>query len=205
MTVGGVGAPANEEIGRPCVPSAHRRVSNLCPRGLSRTSSLAWWSRPSSWPPAATGSSATSLRCSPGGNPSMPTWGRRCPHFPGCLTTGVTPRRAWSEPSASSLPGPVLYWVSAVVVIAVLAVGAAVLVRMGRRHEPVNQRRRVGVETQARLAKTGDLRRLLTRKPKAGRFVLARWTGSRSLSTEGDLYRGRRGVRGAVGVFGPSQ
>jgi type IV secretion system protein VirD4 len=116
------------------------------------------------------------------------------------------PRRAWSEPAASMLPGPVLYWISTVLVIVVLlVVGVTVLMRMSRRHEPVDQRRRVGVETQARLAKTSDLRRLLTRRPKAGRFVLARWSCGRLLSTEADLYRGRRGVRGAVGVFGPSQ
>jgi len=116
------------------------------------------------------------------------------------------PRRAWAEPAASILPGPVLYWISTVlVVVTLLVVGVAVLLRMGRRHEPVDQRRRVGVETQARLAKTSDLRRLLTRHPKAGRFALARWRGRRSLLTEADVYRGRRGVRGAVGVFGPSQ
>jgi len=116
------------------------------------------------------------------------------------------PRRAWDEPAASMLPGPVLYWISTVLVVVVLlVVGVAVLLRMGRRHEPVDQRRRVGVETQARLAKTSDLRRLLTRHPKAGRFVLSRWSRRRCLSTEADLYRGRRGVRGAVGVFGPSQ
>lgn len=116
------------------------------------------------------------------------------------------PRRAWSEPAASALPGPVLYWISAVVVIVVLlAVGVTVLLRVGRRHEPVDQRRRVGVETQARLARTRDLRRLLTTRPQAGRFVLARWSRRRSLATEADVHRGRQGVRGAVGVFGPSQ
>lgn len=116
------------------------------------------------------------------------------------------PRRGWTEQAASGLPGPVLYWLcTAVVVVVLLGVGVAVLSRMGRRHEPVDQRRRVGVETQARLAQTRDLRRLLTRRPKPGRFVLARWGGRRTLSTEADVYRGRRGVRGAVGVFGPSQ
>lgn len=116
------------------------------------------------------------------------------------------PRHAWSEPAASALPGPVLYWTcAALVILVLLGVGVAVLSRMGRRHEPVDQRRRVGVETQARLAQTRDLRRLLTRRPDPGRFVLARWSGRRTLATEADLYRRRRGVRGAVGVFGPSQ
>jgi len=125
---------------------------------------------------------------------------RRMPHH------WADPRRAWSEPAASMLPGPILYWICTVLVVMVLLiVGVAVLIRMGHRHEPVDQRRRVGVATQARLAKTSDLRQLLTRRPKAGRFLLARWSRGRCLSTEADLYRGRRGVRGAVGVFGPSQ
>ncbi|MDQ6909609.1 MAG: type IV secretory system conjugative DNA transfer family protein, partial [Actinomycetota bacterium] len=80
----------------------------------------------------------------------------------------------------------------------------AVVTRMGHRHEAVDQRRRVGVETQARLARARDLRPLLSMRPKPGRFVVARW-GRRYLSTEANLFRRRRGVRGAVAIFGPSQ
>jgi type IV secretion system protein VirD4 len=116
------------------------------------------------------------------------------------------PRLAWNEPAASELPGPVLYWTSAAVVMAVLlCVLVAVYMRMSRRHEAVDQRRRVGVDTQARLARTRDLRPLLTSRPQDGRFVLAQWDRWSCLSTEAALRRGRRGVRGAVGVFGPSQ
>ncbi len=116
------------------------------------------------------------------------------------------PRRAWPEPAASTLPGPILYWASAAVVIgAFLCVVVALIVRMNRRHEPVDQRRRVGVETQARLARKRDVRPLLTSRPLAGRFVLAQWDRWSCLSTEAALRKGRRGVRGAVGVFGPSQ
>ncbi|MDQ3485934.1 MAG: type IV secretory system conjugative DNA transfer family protein, partial [Actinomycetota bacterium] len=64
--------------------------------------------------------------------------------------------------------------------------------------------RRLGVETQARLATARDLRPLLTRHPEPGRFVLARW-GRQVLSTEAASHRSRRGVRGAVAIFGPSQ
>ena len=115
------------------------------------------------------------------------------------------PRRAWPEPVASQLPGPVLYWFSVVVVVGLLiGLLGAVLTLRSRRHEPPDKRQRVGVAAQARLARAGDLRPLLTRRPEPGRFVVARWR-RRYLSTEADSYRRRRGVRGAVIVFGPSQ
>jgi type IV secretion system protein VirD4 len=119
---------------------------------------------------------------------------------------GADPRRAWAEPAASNLPGPVVYWGSAAIVVAaMLGVAAAVTQRVSRRrHEPADQRRRLGVETQARLASRKEFCPLLTRRPEPGRFVVARW-GRRYLSTEAHVYRRRRGVQGAVAVFGPSQ
>jgi type IV secretion system protein VirD4 len=116
------------------------------------------------------------------------------------------PRLAWGEPARSNLPGPVVYW-SAVVTVAGIALLMVTYVatRVGsRQHEPPDKRRRLGVDTQARLATTRDLRPLLTRRPQPGRFLLGRW-GRRHLSTEGPSHRYRRGVRGAVAVFGPSQ
>jgi len=117
----------------------------------------------------------------------------------------IDPRRAWPEPAASNLPGPLLYWLSVAVVIAA-AVGAILLwvKYRQRRHEPIDRRRRVGVEAQPRLATSRDLAPLLGREPEAGRLVLGRW-GRRRLMTEGDSFKGRRGVRGAVLLFGPSQ
>jgi type IV secretion system protein VirD4 len=103
-----------------------------------------------------------------------------------------------------------LYWLSALIVMAALLgvvwVGFFVHGRVtgARRHEPADKRRRLGVSTQARLATTRDLRPLLTRRPEPGRFVLAR-RRRRFLSTEAAEFRGRRGVAGAVAVFGPSQ
>jgi type IV secretion system protein VirD4 len=115
------------------------------------------------------------------------------------------PRRAWPEPAASQLPGPVVYWISIVIVAgALIGLAVAAFMLRSRRHEPADKRRRVGVATQPRLARTRDLRPLLTRQPEPGRFVLARWR-RRYLSTEADMHRRRRGVRGAVIVFGPSQ
>lgn len=116
------------------------------------------------------------------------------------------PRRAWSEPAASNLPGPVVYWFSvAIVVVATLAAVVVVMGRMnGRRHVPADRRRRVGVDVQPRLASTKDLGPLLTSEAEPGRFLIARW-GRRYLSTEAQSFGRRRGVRGAVAVFGPSQ
>lgn len=116
------------------------------------------------------------------------------------------PRLAWDEPTRSNLPGPVVYWLAVAVVVVLAVMLTTVLMRWlgSHRHEPPDKRRRLGVETQARLATTRDLRPLITRRPEPGRFVLARW-GRRLLSTEGTTGRGRRGVRGAVAIFGPSQ
>jgi type IV secretion system protein VirD4 len=116
------------------------------------------------------------------------------------------PRLAWPEPAASNLPGPVVYWLAtAVVLSAAVALVIFITQLVGRhRHEPPDKRRRLGVETQARLATTKELRPLLTRRPQPGRFVLTRW-GRRYLATEAATYGRRRGVRGAVAIFGPSQ
>ena len=115
------------------------------------------------------------------------------------------PRLAWPEPASSNLPGPILYWLSVALVVA-LALGALLLwLRFRqRRHEPIDRRRRVGVDAQPRLATTKDLAPLLGREPEPGRLVLGRWK-RRVLMTEADSFRGRRGVRGAVLLFGPSQ
>src|SRR5207245_9586680 len=72
------------------------------------------------------------------------------------------------------------------------------------RHEPIANRRRLGVTAQAKLAATRDLGPLLAHQPQPGRFVLGRW-GRRWLLTEAPTHRRRRGVHGAVAVFGPSQ
>lgn len=115
------------------------------------------------------------------------------------------PRQAWPQPASSNLPGPVIYWLS---VVAVLSAAVGVLLlwlkyRL-RRHEPIDRRRRLGVEAQPRLATTKDLAPLLGPDPVAGRLLLGRW-GRRTLMTEGESFRRRRGVRGAVLFVGPSQ
>ncbi len=115
------------------------------------------------------------------------------------------PRLAWPEPAASNLPGPILYW-SSTAVVALAAIGACALwLRFRtRRHEPVDRRRRVGVDAQPRLAKTRDVAPLLARQVEPGRLVVGHWK-RRLVMTEAESYGSRRGVRGGVLLFGPSQ
>jgi type IV secretion system protein VirD4 len=115
------------------------------------------------------------------------------------------PRRAWSEPAASSLPGPVVYWFSVGLVVAAVIAGVVWwLQRRVGRSEPIDKRRRLGVEAQPRLATTKDLKRLLAKEPERGRLVLGHW-GRQLLMTESDGSERMRGVKGAVLLFGPSQ
>lgn len=124
----------------------------------------------------------------------------RLPNTPG------DPKLAWEGPAADQLPGPILYWLSVALVVAT-ALGIAIVAlryRWGREQAGPDKRTRLGVETQARFAKTADLRPLLIRRPEKGRFVLGRW-GRRYLATEGTHSGRQRGVRGAVAICGPSQ
>lgn len=116
------------------------------------------------------------------------------------------PRDAWPIQVRTNLPGPVLYWLATVLLLTVaVAVAFAVTALLhGNRQVPIDKRRRLGVSTQPRLATRRDLAPLYTRKPEPDRFILARY-GRGHLSTEALDRRGRRGVAGAVAVFGPSQ
>ncbi len=116
------------------------------------------------------------------------------------------PAVAWPVRVRGNLPGPVLYWIATALVLAALTVaGFAVLSLVSRnRQVPIDKRRRLGVPTQPRLATRRDLTPLYARRPEPNRFVLARH-GRGYLSTEASSHRGRRGVAGAVAVFGPSQ
>jgi type IV secretion system protein VirD4 len=116
------------------------------------------------------------------------------------------PAAAWPARVRANLPGPVPYWIAAVLVFAAVAgLGLAVVALLGRhRQVPIDKRRRLGVATQPRLATRRDLAPLYTRRPEPNRFVLARYHRG-YLSTEAAHHCGRRGVAGAVAVFGPSQ
>ncbi len=116
------------------------------------------------------------------------------------------PALAWPARVRGNLPGPIPYWTATALVIAALIAVALAALSFASRHRqvPIDKRRRLGVATQPRLATRRDLTPLYTRKPTVNRFVLAR-TGRGYLSTEAMGDRGRRGVAGAVAVFGPSQ
>ena len=127
-------------------------------------------------------------------------------HMPGNFGD---PRRAWTEPFASRLPGPFVYWPAVVLVVGVLTTVAFFAVRWLRgpdRHVSPDRRKRLGVEAQPRLATTVDLGPLLAPSAAPNRFVLGTWDRRRLLLTEDAVVRrGRRGVRGAVAIFGPTQ
>jgi type IV secretion system protein VirD4 len=127
--------------------------------------------------------------------------------LPGLMKHLGHPAAAWPPTVRANLPGPVPYWIATVVVLTALTAGGlAVITLVGRRRQvPIDKRRRLGVNTQPRLATRRDLTPLYTRRPEPNRFVLARY-GRGYLSTEDTSSRGgRRGVAGAVAIFGPSQ
>ena len=127
--------------------------------------------------------------------------------LPGLLKHAGNPAASWPAAVRGNLPGPVPYWIATVVVLTAVTAGAlAVITLVGRRRQvPIDKRRRLGVPTQPRLATRRDVAPLFTRRPEPNRFVLARH-GRGYLSTEDTSSRGgRRGVAGAVAIFGPSQ
>ena len=116
------------------------------------------------------------------------------------------PAAAWPEPFRSQLPGPILYWLAAVIVVALIGFGVWLVIRIRPAHqEAPDRRRRLGVDVQPRLAKAADMKSLVARQSEPNRLVLGRWGRRDLLMTEPAMLRRGRGVRGAVAVFGPSQ
>lgn len=119
------------------------------------------------------------------------------------------PRSAWPAGPREQLPGPILYWV-ATVIAAVAGVGVVFVGWKVFRDptEPLDRRRRAGVDAQGRLAKPMELRPLLIRRPVPGRFVLGR-VGRRLIATEAAAFGKRRrrmsSGPGAVMSVGPSR
>ncbi len=121
------------------------------------------------------------------------------------------PRLAWGAELGAGLPGAAVYWSCTA---AALVVAAAVLALGLRFRSPrrvgAEPRRRLGVDTGARLARPRDLSPLIVSGPEPGRFVLGR-VGSHLVATErrsgGDARRrgGRQGDRSAVCVIGPTR
>lgn len=127
------------------------------------------------------------------------------------------PRMAWRDPAdQAALPGAMLYWLSTVLVVAVLTAATIVAWRLWRTGRD-RGRVRLGVETRARFATARDLAPLVVERPVlAGRFVLGRVNGQlvatedrRAAEADVGGKRRRRGFRqgdrGSVAVIGPSR
>ena len=93
------------------------------------------------------------------------------------------PSAAWTPIAgdAAALPGPVVYW-AMTVLAGLLAVGLVVAGRVLWVSMRPN-RRRLGVDAQARFASRRELRPLLVRRPVPGRLVLGSW-GRKLVATE---------------------
>jgi type IV secretion system protein VirD4 len=119
------------------------------------------------------------------------------------------PRSAWPAGQREQLPGPVVYWLAtALATVAGACVAFAGWKVFRNPVEPLDRRRRAGVDAQGRLAKPMELRPLLIRRAVPGRFVLGR-VGRRLIATEAAVVTKRRGRSssgpGAVMAVGPSR
>ncbi|WP_261570541.1 type IV secretory system conjugative DNA transfer family protein, partial [Frankia gtarii] len=132
------------------------------------------------------------------------------------------PATAWPRLAAAALPGPVGYWTTTAVPLAVLCLlcgWAATLLVTG---VGVTRRRRLGIDPEARFAHPVDLLPLWVAGPTRGRMMLGRLgphPRSRLIATEDSdrpldpavpRWRARaaarrRGQRGTTIVIGPSQ
>jgi type IV secretion system protein VirD4 len=125
----------------------------------------------------------------------------------------AAPDRAW-EGNASGLPGPVVYWLSTLLVIAACAAAAVAGVGGWRGLRP-GGRSRFGEPVDARVARRRDVRPLTVGAsvPPTGRMLLGRLAPRGPLLATEDRERhelrgraGRRqGHRGSVALIGPTQ
>lgn len=123
----------------------------------------------------------------------------------------LDPARAWPAEVQDLVPGPVLYWLctllSAAAVVAGVILGYRLFASPGA---GTDRRRRLGVDTQARLAVPRDLAPLIVSGPTPGRFIIGR-VGRHLLATENGsrtgarARRARRGDRTGVCVIGPTR
>jgi type IV secretion system protein VirD4 len=122
------------------------------------------------------------------------------------------PADAWPAAAAAQLPGPVAYWLATgAISLAMIGLFGWLWARMAQRPGP-ERRRRLGVDTEARLATSRDVAPLVVPSALPGRFVLGN-VGRHLVATEdrrGSPARGRRarsrqGDRSAVAVIGPAR
>ncbi len=123
-----------------------------------------------------------------------------------------SPAHAWPARFATRLPGPVGYWASTSLVLAV-GLGVGVLAVRAIRRITGETRTRFGVEASARLARPGELSSLVIKRATPGRFALGR-VGRHRVATEaidplstsrGRLRRRRVPHRTSVAMVGPTR
>ena len=121
------------------------------------------------------------------------------------------PAAAWGPPWNAVLPGAALYWACTAAAAAAGGVVAALALRIfGRRGVGTDERKRLGVDTKARLATARDLKPLVVRGPLPGRLILGRVEGrlvatERRDPTNPPRPGSRAGDRSAVALVGPSR
>jgi type IV secretion system protein VirD4 len=125
------------------------------------------------------------------------------------------PAGAWPAPADQLIPGPLVYWlataVAAVAAVAVVALAVAAHRLFARPAPGTERRRRLGVDTRARLARPRDLAPLIVDGPSPGRLIVGQVDGhlvateTRARSRRRRAHRGRRGDRSAVAVIGPTR
>jgi type IV secretion system protein VirD4 len=119
------------------------------------------------------------------------------------------PRLAWPAPESLYLATPALYWFSQVLsslILAGVGMGVWKLFHLNPEGKGLDRRKRLGVETQGRLARRRDLAPLLISRPVPGRLVLGRF-GRALVATEDPKRRGR-GLNAAlapVALVGPTR
>ncbi len=119
------------------------------------------------------------------------------------------PRLAWPAPESAKLATPGLYWFSTVLAGVLLIAGAMgiwKLFHLSPEAKGLDRRKRLGVQTQGRLATRRDLAPLLISHPVPGRLVLGRF-GRGLVATEDPRRRGR-GINAAlapVALVGPTR
>ncbi len=130
------------------------------------------------------------------------------------------PAAAWPAPVRRALPGRVALWTCTAAVLFVLVASelTVCVAVMGRRRVGPRRRRRMGVDPEARFARSWELAPLWVRGPLPGRMLLGSVDGH-LLATEDRTVgldecvpwwlrrraRRRAGDRGAVVVVGPSR
>jgi type IV secretion system protein VirD4 len=121
------------------------------------------------------------------------------------------PALAWPIPDRAELPGAPAYWACTLAVVMALCGLAYTAARaFGASGLGASRRVRLGVETQARLARKADLVPLIVKRATPGRLILGRVSGH-LVATEdrsGAPTRragARQGDRGAVCIIGPTR